>query len=341
MSKLVTIPLVDAGSSVDLLRRYPDKARALAHAAENTFGLLSRIGSRVVLPLGDRASVAWLERTANPYAHEIKELAGYLGIRGVYFLNICFEWGCTSGVWDTPDGPLLRRVLDWPFPELGEHIVVARQPRAGGTYLNITWPGISGTYHALAPGGFAAAINQAPMRRHGLGYAGDWVRNRQAAGRAHGMPASHLLRRVFETAATYADAKHLLCETPLAVPAIFILSGIRSGEGCIIERAENGFGVREIEDGRVCAANHFESSLNDEGQGWRARPIDSEGRAASALALSDVAHFSWFNAPIANENSRLVFEANAALPSLDLMGTAGARPVTEVFRLQSLMATAR
>jgi len=126
VSKLVTIPLVD-GSSVDLLRRFPDKARTLARAAENTFGLLSRAGSRIVLPLGDRVSLAWLEKTANPYANEIKELAGYLGIRGVYFLNICFEWGCTSGVWETPNGPLLRRVLDWPFPELGENIVVARQ----------------------------------------------------------------------------------------------------------------------------------------------------------------------------------------------------------------------
>ena len=96
MSKLVNIPLVE-GSSVELVRRFPDKARALARAAEGTFGLLSRAGSRIALPLGDRVSLAWLEKTANPYAAEIKELAGYLGIRGVAFLNICFEWGCTSG----------------------------------------------------------------------------------------------------------------------------------------------------------------------------------------------------------------------------------------------------
>jgi hypothetical protein len=332
MSKLVTIPLIE-GSSIELLRRFPDRARALALAAENTFGLLSRVGSRIVMPLGDRISLAWLEKTANPYASEIKELAGYLGIRGVYFLNICFEWGCTSGVWETPTGPLLRRVLDWPFPELGEHIVVARQSGRAGPFLNITWPGISGTYHAIAPGRFVAAINQAPMRRHGRGYAVDWLNNRAAAGRARGLPASHLLRQVFENAASYDEARHLLCQTPLAVPAIFILSGTRSGEGCTIERTEDDFAVGEMENGRVCAANHFESVLNGTGRGWSARPIDSEGRAACARALSDVVDLSWFAPPIANINSRLVFEANAAAPSLALMGTAGIRPVTELFRL--------
>jgi hypothetical protein len=332
MSKLVTIPLVE-GSSVELLRRFPDKAKALACAAENTFGLLSQIGSRIALPLGDRVSLAWLERTANPYAHEIKELAGYLGIRGVYFLNICFEWGCTSGVWETADGPLLRRVLDWPFPELGENMVVARQSGRAGPFLNITWPGISGTYHAIAPARFAAAINQAPMRRHGRGYAGDWLKNRAAAGRARGLPASHLLRHVFENAATYDEAKRLLCDTPLAVPAIFILSGTRPGEGCVIERTEDAFGTREMKDGRVCAANHFETALGGDGRGWSARPIDSEGRAACARALAQHDSLSWFVPPIANVNSRLVFEANAGAPSLSLIGTAGIRPVTELFRL--------
>jgi len=334
---LVTIPLVE-GSSVDLLRRFPDKAKRLARAAENTFGLLSRAGSRLVMPMGDRISLAWLEKTANPYKAEIKELAGYLGIRGVYFLNICFEWGCTSGVWETPDGPLLRRVLDWPFPELGEHIVVARQSGAAGSFFNITWPGISGTYHATAPGRFAAAINQAPMRRHGRGYAGDWLKNRAVAGRAKGLPASHLLRHVFENAATFGEARRLLSETTLAVPAIFILSGTRPGEGCVIERTEDAFQIREMEDGRICAANHFESRLNEEGRGWSARPIDSEGRAACARTLGAVSGLSWFTPPIANINSRLVFEANAATPSLALLGTAGMRPVTELFRLGRLAA---
>ncbi len=126
----------------------------------------------------------------------------------------------------------------------------------------------------------------------------------------------------------------MLCEMPLAVPAIYILSGARSGEGCVIERTEDGFGLREMENGRVCAANHFASPLNHTGRGWSARPIDSEGRAACALAMQEVTDLSWFVPPIANVNSRLVFEAKAATASLDLLGTAGIRPVTEVFRLR-------
>jgi hypothetical protein len=106
---------------------FPARAQTLADAAKSTFGLASRAIACAGLPFADRVSRNWLERTANPYRNEIAELASLLDIRGVWFLNICFEWGCTTGVWDTADGPVLRRVLDWPFPKLGETIVVARQ----------------------------------------------------------------------------------------------------------------------------------------------------------------------------------------------------------------------
>jgi hypothetical protein len=86
----------------------------------------------------------------------------------------------------------------------------------------------------------------------------------------------------------------------------------------------------------LCAANHFQTALNDHGKGWRPRPIDSAGRLTCADGLCD-AHFQedfgWFVPPIANANSRLAFTASAAGP-LTLMGTDGATPVTEIFRLR-------
>jgi hypothetical protein len=42
---------------------------------------------------------------------------------------------------------------------------------------------------------------------------------------------------------------------------------------------------------------------------------------------------SWFTAPIANVNSRLVMVANAATGALKVLGTAGHKPVTELFEL--------
>ncbi len=331
----IKIPYVDirGGSPVDLLRRDPESARRLAAVARETFGLASRAASAVAFPLGDRASLAWLARTANPYLDEVKALAGIAGVRGAVLLNICFEWGCTSGVWAGGESALLRRVLDWPFPELGERLVVAHQSGEAGDFYNATWPGISGLYQAMAPGRFAAAINQAPSRRHGAGHAGDWALSRVMAGRAAGLPPAHLLRRVFETAPDYRRAKAMLCETEIAVPAIFILSGIAPGEGCVIERTEAAFAVRAMENERVCAANHFDTHLAATGRGWRPRPIDSHGRQAAAMAQDGGAGFAWFAPPIANVNSRLVLNADAARGTFELAGTAGTRRVTEIFTL--------
>jgi hypothetical protein len=210
---------------------------------------------------------------------------------------------------------------------------VAHQKGPAGDFFNATWPGLSGVLQAMAPGRFAAVINQAPMRRRGAGIVGDWALGRVAVGRNFALPPSHLLRRVFEAAADFTAAKQMLCTTPLAVPAIFTLAGTRSAEGCVIERTEDAFAVREMANGHVCAANHFESHLNQTGRGWRARPIDSHGRLVCARTLGPATDLSWFTPPIANVNSRLALAANAVKGSLMVMGTAGAAPVSEVFRL--------
>jgi hypothetical protein len=335
MQPLVKISYVDLGgyTPLELLYLHRRSALALAEGAKQAFGETSRLASALAMPWTDRASRRWLEKSDNPYLREIAAMAEALGLPGLYTFNVCLEWGCTSGVWRNEGNPLLRRVMDWPFPALGEHIVVARQKGQAGDFFNVTWPGFSGILQAMAPGRFAGAINQAPMRRRGAGLAGDWVLGRIAVGHNFALPPSHLLRRSFETAPDYAAAKAMLCTTPIAVPAIFVLSGMHSGEGCAIERTEETFAIREMADGHVCATNHFESHLNDSGQGWRARPIDSRGRLICARTLGPATDLSWFTPPIANVNSRLVLTANAAKGSLMVMGTAGAKPVTELFRL--------
>ncbi len=334
MPPLVKIPYVDLRglTLLELLFLRRRSARALVEGAKMTFGEASRLASALAMPIADRASRRWLERSRSPYLAEIDAIASALRISGVHMLNVCFEWGCTSGVWPTEDGSLLRRVLDWPFPLLGEHIVVAHQNAPVGDFFNATWPGFSGVLQAMAPGRFAAAINQAPSRRHGVGFAGDWALGRVAVGRNFALPPAHLLRQVFETAPDYPSAKTMLCTTPIAVPAIFILSGTRSGEGCVIERTEEAFAVREMADGQVCATNHFELSPGGAKHSWRARPIDSYGRLAHANALRGEMDFSWSVPPIANVNSRLALTANAATGSLMVMGTEGATAVSEIFR---------
>jgi hypothetical protein len=334
MKPRISIPYVDnrGGVPPDLLRGYVNSAKSLVLAATNTYGPLGRAASVAALPVGDRASRLWLERNRNPYCDEIERIAAGIGLNGVYLLNVCFEWGCTSGVWANGDGALMRRVLDWPFPSLGEHILVVHQSGRAGDFLNVTWPGVTGVYHATAPGRFAAAINQAPMRAFGSGFVGDWFRSRLAVGLGDGLPPAHVLRQVFEIAPDYASAQLLLCRTKLAVPAIFILAGTSPEEGCIIERTEREFSLRVMSRGHVCATNHFVGRLEDHGKGWRPRPIDSEGRLACADAIEDNEDgFAWFAPPIANVNSRLAMTACPATGALSVLGTDGEVPVTEVF----------
>ena len=105
-----------------------------------------------------------MQRTS-PYAGEIDAVAKALKRPGTWLLHGAYLFGCTALADETTEGPRLRRTLDWPFPGLGRLVEVVRRRGAAGEYLNVTWPGFVGVLTAVAPGRFAASINQAPMRR--------------------------------------------------------------------------------------------------------------------------------------------------------------------------------
>lgn len=332
MQPLVKIPLVDlrGHTPLELLFLFRRQAHVLLD------GVMSLVGhgpGKLLAAATDHFSRRWLEKANNPYREEIALIAAAIHRPGAYVLNTCLEWGCTSGAWNSPAGPVLRRVLDWPFPHLGEFPVVAQFSGRLGNFFNVTWPGFAGVLQAMAPGRFAVALNQAPRRKHAGGFFGAWVAGRVKTGTRLALPPVHLLRRVCETGRDYATARSMLTMTPLAVPAIFTLTGTHPGEACVIERTEDAYGVREMTGGRVCAANEFTTALNNTERGWKARPIDSAGRLAQAMGLPGGDDLSWFSAPIANVNSRLVMVANAATGALTVLGTNGADPVTEVFTL--------
>jgi hypothetical protein len=323
---------------VDLLRMFPDKADDMIRLARRTWGLPSQLASAALLPLADRTSRRWLARTQNPYAHEIDTMAEVLGCPGVVTLNLSLEWGCTSGIWKTGESHSMLRVLDWPFPGIGRHVVIARRDGKAGEFLDVTWPGFSGVITAMAPGRFAACINQGPMRRQGLGFMGDWLVNRRLSLRVDGLPPAHLLRQVCEQAASYAEAKEMLVKTPLAVPATFVLGGVRAGEACVIERLENAAELFDISaDYHVHAANHFESGFKDIDRGWWPREIDSYGRyrLAATIGGHELAQegFGWLRAPIINANTRLCVIADPLTRRLSVQGYEASLPVTELFHM--------
>jgi len=334
-----SIPFVDlrGKTPIDLLRNYPDKARDIIKASTRIYGLASRAASVVALPFSDKRSHKWLSRNANPYLYEIESFAEILRTSGVYGLNLSYEWGCTSGVFRNSGSVSMLRVLDWPFPQLGRHVMVVLQSGKAGEFFNLTWPGVSGVYNAMAPGRFSATINLAPMRVHNLGFAGDWFKNRLIADKQNALPPAHLLRQVMEQAENYETAKKMLSETRIAVPAIFILAGTNEGEGCVIERLENTAEILELSASQqLTTSNHFRSSLSMVGLGWRPREPDSEGRYKQSCAIHAhdlVDHFDWLRSPVINQFTRLCVVMDASQRRLAVQGFEGMLQVTDVFTL--------
>jgi hypothetical protein len=322
---LRTIPLfeVGAGGAPALADAAPERLAEILVMARRHYG-------RWALRAGDIQSRRWLEKAGNPYLPEMAAVADRLRSPGAYVLNLSFEWSCTTGVAADPTGPgnRMRRTLDWMLAGLGRTVVVARQAGPAGHYFNVTWPGFVGVTTAMAPSRFSAALNQPPMRKHSPLFALDWLINRLDVGRRRTLPPPHLLRRVFDTCLTYAEAREALTRTPLCIPAFFTLSGNGAEEGCVIERTEDACAVRE---NPACITNHWETL---ERGGWT-RGLDSRGRMAALTACSAAAGeaFAWVVSPVRNADTRVAVVANAASGTLLVQGHETDGPATGVFSL--------
>lgn len=286
-----------------------------------------------LLPVMDRATRRWLRRSRSPYAGEVEAIAGSLGFAGIWFLNGCYQWGCTSLACEQGGAPWLARTLDWPFPGLGRYLEVARMRGPAGDFDNVAWPGYVGALTASAPGRFAACLNQAPMRRRTRR---PWLRpydialNARRTWRIRFIPPDHLLREVFEICKSYAEAKRRLETTPVARPAIYTLVGCAAGERCVIERTQEGCVSRDHDTG---AANDWLESRPP----WEARVgaevlftrSFEEAAANSRQRRQQLAawpgsfargRFEWVVPPVLNPQTRLAVELCPALGVLRAVG---------------------
>jgi hypothetical protein len=241
VSEFVKIPVRDVREGGPVRQAIDGRVRARALRDECLTSMPPPV--RSLLPAVDAITRRWLARSASPYVADIEAIAAALGFPGIWFLNGTYEWGCTALARDQDGGPWLARTLDWPFHGLGRHLEVARMRGPAGEFFNVGWPGYAGTLTALAPGRFAIAVNQAPLRRRTRRpwlRAVDVVLNALGTWRVEFCPPAHLLRQVFENCRDFAEAKHRLEMTPIARPVIFTLAGLRHGERCVIERTEEG-----------------------------------------------------------------------------------------------------
>lgn len=309
---LPEIPVValDASDMAELARRQQERCAALA-------GTAARIYPRWMLSFGDRRSRRWLARQANPYLAEIDRIAEAVGAPGVHLLNLSYEWACTTGASGDhgKQGMRMLRVLDWPMPGLGRNLVVARHPGPPGDWYNVTWPGFTGVLTGMAPGRFAAAFNQPPLRKRTPFRATDWVADRIGVSRSRALPPAHLLRRVFETCRSYDEAKRMLAETPICLPAFFVLAGTRDQEAAVIERLETRVCLHEAP---AAVSNHW---LGIE-LGGMPRGGHSELRRELMVGWLERRRraFDWLEPPILNGDTRVAVEANAATGELMVVG---------------------
>ena len=321
----IHIPLVDLGRAPPpaLLDQVADRVQVILAESRRHYGLLT-------LRLGDAGVRRWLARNANPYRHEIAEVARRVGHPGAYLLNCSFEWSCTAGVGPGTGagGMRMLRTLDWMIDGLGRTVVVVRRETDAGEIFDVTWPGLVGMLTAMAPGRFCAAINQPPLPRRTGSCWFDWAISRTGVWRRSEWMPTHLLRRVFETCRTYAEAKAVLTDTPVCVPVFFSLAGITPGEGCVIERREHAARVHEAP---AAISNHwraFEVFGHDRG-------TDSVGRLEqmARLLAADTDGLDWVTPPIRNWRTRLAVVADAAAARLIVQGFEAEGPVTRPFTL--------
>ena len=329
---LSPIPIVDVGDGGPL--RHAGLSRARARALRDDCLTIFPRAVTPLLPALDGAARRWLTRSCSPYVPEIAQIAATLGFPGIWLLNSSYQWGCTALAREDVGVPWLARTLDWPFPGLGRHAEVSRAKAPAGEYFSVTWPGYAGVLTAMAPRRFAACLNQAPMWRRTRH---PWLRLYDLAANAlhtwvtiRHMPPDQLLRQVFETCATYAAAKSVLEETPVARPVIYTLIGCAAGERCVIERTETGFKSRE---NATSAANDFVPSRPR----WEARMSTSRFftcSSAEAAAQCRDRHdalagwpgllsrggFDWVKPPVLNPYTRLAVTMSPARAILRVAG---------------------
>ena len=304
---LPQIPVIDCGRAgpVRLAQVLPAHVATMLKAARGLY-------TRPVLAGLDRRSEKWLSRNRTPYAGEIEEIALTAGGAGVRALNISYEWACTTSTCNA----MLRRTLDWPFPGLGANLVVANCDGAAGRWLNVTWPGFVGALTALAPGRFAAALNQAPLRKVSGLLPVDWMIDRIKVDRSTDLPSTHVLRQAFETCRDYAAAVKFLSRTPMALPALFVLAG-PNGEATLIERQER---TAIVHEGPGAMANHWLSP------DWHGRPrgAKSQERQQSLLdhaeANNGSGDFDWVAPPVLNQRTRLAVTVDVRSGKMAVMG---------------------
>jgi hypothetical protein len=323
--ELPEVPVYDVGPA------FPTETARLA-GRERAYAMLDAATAGVpmfALRAADAISRRWLSVRQSPYLAELDELASLSKRPGAYFLNVHYEWGCTTAAKPALEGTTARllRVLDWNVKGLGRYVVAARIASAFGPWVSLTWPGFTGVLQAMAPGRFAAAINQPSIRKRTGILAIDWLLSKRHVWGSPHMQPIHLLRRAFEQAPDFAAARHMIESTPICTPAIYTLAGLQPSEVCVIERRETSARVLLKSPS---TANEWQTP---EWQPGHHSAFENASRLATMQTVAGSLDLNWLHWPILNNETRLALAADATQGRLIAQGFEADGPATRPLEL--------
>ncbi|MFN3744002.1 MAG: hypothetical protein ACK4TL_04795 [Hyphomicrobiaceae bacterium] len=324
-SHLPEIVVCDVGADFPM-----EIAECIGERAYDLLDTATRDVSQCTLRLADRVSRSWFLRNNSAYFAEVEALAERARSPGIYYLNTSYEWGCTTAARPSPDGvsAVLQRTLDWEVNGIGRHIVAARIANPLGTWISLTWPAFTGVIQAVAPGRFAAAINQPTLaRRVGLFALDRLLAHYEIWNSKHIQPI-HLLRRVFETAPDFAAAREMLQSTPVSTPVIFTLAGIAADQIATIERLP----TEHATTGDAFAANEWRAAARRASH-YSAFENDARLTAIRAASPAWDPDLQWVRWPILNQDTRLAMMANPARGDIIARGYESGAPATRTLIL--------
>jgi hypothetical protein len=207
-------------------------------------------------------------------------------------------------------------------------VVAARIANPLGDWISLTWPAFTGVIQGVAPGRFAAAINQ-PTRTRRVGLTAiDRLLSHHQSWRSRSIQPIHLLRRVFETSPDFDAARNELQSTPISTPAIFTLAGIRANQTVTIERRQHEATV--LED--AYAANEWRAATIGFGH-YPAFENDARLAAIRAAPPDLDPELNWVRWPLLNNETRLAMMAEPASGRLIVRGYEAGAPATQILTL--------
>jgi acid ceramidase len=170
-------------------------------------------------------------------------------IANLYYDVLKFYFGCTAFAFESENGVLHARNLDWHTDNnlWGKHSMIFDFQKEGETvFKSVGWAGFIGVLSGMKKQRFSVTLNAVLS----------------ADSPEIATPISFFLRDVLTDSNSYLDAKYKLENTVIASDCLLLLSGMNEDELSVIERTPTRFATRYAENGHVIVTNDYKKLEN-------------------------------------------------------------------------------